>query len=245
MRRITTTAISLLLLTRILGQTKEISLKISHLTGNFYVYTTYNLYKGNRISANGMYLVTNNGVVIFDTPWDTTQFQPLLDSIKFRHNEKVILCISTDFHEDRTGGLEYYRKQGIKTYTTKQIDELSVKRGMKRAEFLIYNDTSFAVGQYTFQTFFPGQGHTAVNIVVWFEAEKILYGGCLIKSAEDKNLGYLGDANVKDYATTIKNVQQKFPHPKVVFVGHGDWTSPNSLEHTLDMAEQLKKKNYR
>jgi len=245
MRTIILTIAFISSLTNIFGQTEKSELTISHLTGDFYIYTTYNTYKGNQISANGMYLVTNHGVVMFDTPWDTTQFQPLLDSIKLRHNKNVMLCIATDFHADRTGGLEYYRKQGIKTYTTKQIDEFCVKKGMKRAEFLIHTDTSFTIGQYTFQTYFPGQGHTAVNIVVWFKKEKILYGGCLIKSVDDDDLGYLGDANVKDYATTIKNVQQKCPNPKFVIVGHGDWTNINSLGHTLIMAQQLKKKNYR
>lgn len=32
---------------------------------------------------------------MFDTPWDTTQFQPLLDSIKFKHNMNVLMCIAT------------------------------------------------------------------------------------------------------------------------------------------------------
>ena len=130
-----TTIISFFFLGTIFGQNADSSLKISHLSGDFYVFTTYNYYKGNRIPANGMYLLTNKGAVMFDSPWDTTQFQPLLDSIKARHNKSVVMCIATHFHEDRTGGLEYYRQLGIKTYTTKQTDELSKKRGMKRAEF--------------------------------------------------------------------------------------------------------------
>ena len=244
MRTITTTIIFLLFLTNIFGQTSDSSLKISHLTGDFYVFTTYNLYKGSPVPSNGMYLVTNNGVVMFDTPWDTTQFQPLLDSIKNRHNKRVVLCIATHFHDDKTAGLEYYSQQGIKTYTTKQTDELSKTRGKKRAAFLIKNDTVFTVGQYSFQTYFPGPGHTADNIVLWFEKEKILYGGCLIKSTEDGDLGYLGDASVKDYATTITNVQKKCKKPKFIIVGHGDWTSTKSLTHTLIMAKELEKKNH-
>lgn len=244
MRTITTTIIFLLFLTNIFGQTSDSSLKISHLTGDFYVFTTYNLYKGSPVPSNGMYLVTNNGVVMFDTPWDTTQFQPLLDSIKNRHNKRVVLCIATHFHDDKTAGLEYYSQQGIKTYTTKQTDELSKTRGKKRAAFLIKNDTLFTVGQYSFQTYFPGPGHTADNIVLWFEKEKILYGGCLIKSTEDGDLGYLGDASVNDYATTITNVQKKCKNPKFIIVGHGDWTSTKSLTHTLIMAKELEKKNH-
>ena len=232
-------------LTNIFGQAEKAKLTISHLTGDFYIYTTYNTYKENQVPANGMYLVTNHGVVMFDTPWDTTQFQPLLDSIKLKHNKSVVLCIATHFHSDRTAGLEYYRQQGIKTYTTVLTDELSKKNNKKRAEFLIAKDTAFNVGQYSFETYYPGQGHTADNIVIWFKKEKILYGACLIKSVNDDDLGYLGDANKTEYASTIKNVQKKCRQPKFIIVGHGDWTSINSLAHTLIMAEQLKKKNYR
>jgi metallo-beta-lactamase class B len=243
MKKITIITACLFFLSTVFGQKTEPGLKISHLHGDFYIYTTYNSYKGSQVSANGMYLVTKDGVVLFDTPWDTTQFQPLLDSIQSKHHKNVVLCIATDFHSDRTGGLEYYRKQGIKTYTTKKIDALSAKNGMKRAAFLMNKDSLFSIGQYSFKTFFPGQGHTAVNIVIWFEKEKILYGGCLIKSAEDDDLGYLGDANVHAYAATIRNVQEKCPQPKFIIVGHGDWTNTNSLQHTLLMAEKLKKGN--
>jgi metallo-beta-lactamase class B len=190
-----------------------------------------------------MYLLTNKGVVMFDSPWDSTQFQPLLDSISVRHNKRVVLCIATHFHEDRTGGLEYYRQQGIKTYTTRQTDELSRKRGMKRAEFLIDNDTVFTIGQYFFQTYFPGQGHAPDNIVIWFEKERVLYGGCLIKSVEDSNLGNLSDANVTAYSATIKNVLEKCKKPAYIITGHNDWTNTRSLKHTLKMAQKLKHKN--
>ncbi len=243
MRLITTTLISLFFLANISAQTTDSSLKISHLSGDFYIFRTFNLYKGSRISANAMYLVTANGVVLFDTPWDTAQFQPLLDSIKIRHHKNVILCIATHFHADRTAGLEYYRQQGIKTFTTRQTDELSKKNGMKRAEFLIENDTIFTIGQYSFQTYFPGPGHTADNIVIWFDKEKILYGGCLIKSADADDLGYLGDGNEKRYASTIEKIQRKFKNPKYIIPGHDDWSSTRSLEHTLIMAKQLERKN--
>jgi metallo-beta-lactamase class B len=243
MRTIILTTAFIFSLTNIFGQTGNAKLSFSRLTGDFYIYTTYNTYKGNQVPANGMYLVTSNGVVLFDTPWDTTQFQPLLDSIQVKHHKSVVLCIATHFHSDRTAGLEYYRQQGIKTYTTVLTDELSKKNDMKRAEFLIAKDTVFNTGQYSFETYYPGQGHTADNIIIWFKKEKVLYGACLIKSADDVDLGYLGDANEKEYASTIKNVQQKCLQPKFVIVGHGDWTNIKSLQHTLIMAQQLKKKN--
>lgn len=229
-----------LFMTKSLGQAKQ--LHITPLTGNFYIYTTYNLYKETLIPANGMYLVTDKGVVMFDTPWDTTQFQPLLDSIQARHHQPVVLCIATHFHEDRTGGLAYYQQKGIRTYTTALTDSLSKKNGYKRAEFLMTKDTTFKVGTYTFETYYPGHGHAPDNIVIWFEQERILYGACLIKSWEDEDLGYLGDASTTAYANTIKNVQQKCERPNYVIVGHGDWTRVQSLQHTRKMAETLRKR---
>lgn len=243
MRTIILVTVFIFSLTNIFAQKDNTKLKISHLTGDFYIYTTYNTYEESKIPANGMYLVTNDGVVMFDTPWDTTQFQPLLDSIKLRHNKNVLMCFATHWHSDKTAGLEYYRQQGIKTYTTILTDELSKKNDKKRGEFLMANDTTFHAGQYAFETYYPGQGHTTDNIIIWFKKEKILYGGCLIKGVDDETLGYLGDANVMEYETTLKNVQQKCRKPKFIIIAHSDWKNTNSLKHSIEMAKELKKKN--
>ena len=229
-------------LTRIIAQTEEPKLKITHLNGDFYIYTTYNTYKESKVPANGMYLVTNVGVAMFDSPWDTTQFQALLDSIKLRHNKDVVFCIATHWHDDRTNGLEYYKQKGIKTYSTTLTDNLSKKNKSNRAQILIQKDTLFNLGQYSFETYYPGPGHSEDNIVLWFNKEKILYGGCLIKGAEAKNLGYLADRNVREYETTLKKVQMKYLHPNYIIVSHHDWNSLHSLSHSIKLAKKLKRK---
>jgi glyoxylase-like metal-dependent hydrolase (beta-lactamase superfamily II) len=216
------------------------SLEIRQLKGDFYIYTTYNYYKGMRIPANGMYVVTSRGVLVIDSPWDTTQFQPLLDSIEDRHNKKAVLCLATHFHEDRTAGLEYFRSKGISTYTTMLTDEWSAKKGMKRAEHLLAGDTLFNLGDHSFQVIYPGPGHAPDNIVIWFEKEKVLYGGCLVKSTADKDLGNLGDADTAAYEATIEKVMKKCRNPAYVVPGHNSWNSVESLEHTLRMAKKLK-----
>jgi metallo-beta-lactamase class B len=243
MRQFIATAIFIVLTNTIWGQTKNAKLTISHLTGNFYIYTTCNTYQGNQIPAHGMYLLTGNGVVLFDTPWDTTQFQPLLDSIQAKHNQTVIICIATHWHSDRTEGLTYYKQAGIKTYTTLLTDNLSKQNNKKRAEFLMTKDTVFNVGEYSFEIYYPGGGHTEDNIIAWFGKEKILYGGCLIKGAEADNLGYLGDANIANYETALKKVQNKCRNPKFIIVSHHNWTNTNSLNHSIKLAKKLKKEN--
>ena len=210
MRTIITAIIFLLFLTNSFGQIANKELKISHLTSDFYVFTTYKMFGTTKQPANGMYLVTDSGVILFDTPWDTSPFQPLLDSIKDRHNKNVIMCIATHSHEDRTSGVDYYKQKGIKTFTTKKTDEISNEYKRPRAEFIIEKDTIFSIGEYTFQTYYGGQGHTKDNIVIWFEKEKILYGGCLVKSIEAPDLGYIKEANIEEWPKTIKKIKAKF-----------------------------------
>lgn len=214
---------------------KAQQLKISPLVNNFYVYTTYNDVDGKPFPSNSMYLVTDKGVVIIDTPWDESQFQPLLDSIEKRHHKKVVLCIATHHHDDRTAGLEYYRSKGIPTYTSEMTLKFCKKKHEKQAQFTFKKDTVFTIGGYKIQTYYPGKGHAPDNIVVWFEKDKVLYGGCFIKSTESKGLGNLSDADLKAWPKSIMNVMKKFPEPSFIIPGHQDWTNTTSLQYTLDM----------
>ncbi|WP_337965163.1 subclass B1 metallo-beta-lactamase [uncultured Flavobacterium sp.] len=238
MRKLASIILFLAILTNSFAQSKNSPLQISHLTGDFYVYKTFHDYKGTLISANALYLVTNKGVVLFDAPWDKTQFQPLLDSIKAKHHKEVVMCFATHSHEDRAGGLGFYGKKGIKTYTIKLTDQILEKNKEPRAEFVIPNDTTFTVGQHTFEVYYPGKGHASDNIVVWFNKEKVLYGGCFVKSIEATDLGYLGDSDVKEWEKSIAKVQSKFKNPKYIITGHDDYKDLNSLKHTLKLVKE-------
>ncbi|MBP8244910.1 MAG: subclass B1 metallo-beta-lactamase NDM-1, partial [Chitinophagaceae bacterium] len=88
--------------------------------------------------------------------------------------------------------------------------------------------------------YYPGEGHTSDNIIVWFEKEKVLYGGCLIKGVDDKTLGYLGDANVSAYEKTLRNVQDHCRNLKHIVIAHSDWRNTNSLKHSIKMAKKLR-----
>ena len=229
---------SFLLSSGLLAQKNNKTLKITPLCKDAYVFTTYNEYKGELVPANGMYIVTNSGVVMLDSPWDTLQFQPLLDSIENRHHQKVVLCIATHSHDDRTAGLEYYRMKGAKTYTSKQTYDICKEKNEKQSEFYFTKDTLFTICDKTFQTFYPGEGHTKDNIVIWLEKEKIIYGGCFVKSVESKDLGNLNDANPKEWKISIKKVMTRFPKANYVIPGHFDWSNKNSMKHTLKLIEK-------
>jgi glyoxylase-like metal-dependent hydrolase (beta-lactamase superfamily II) len=218
----------------------EEKLKISKLTDRLYVYTTYNDYKGTPFPSNSMYYVTDGGVVLFDTPWDSTQFQPLLDTIQKRHKKKVVMCIATHYHSDRTAGLEYYKSKGIKTYSSWNTWRLSKRNNEKQSQYYFSNEDSlFKVGNQFFTAMYLGEGHTEDNIVIWFPDEKTLYGGCLIKSTEATDLGNTEDANLKEWSKTIKALIKIFQEKaKYIIPGHMGWSNIGSLQHTLRLLDK-------
>jgi len=210
-------------------------LDISHLTGDFYIYTTYRTIGENPFPSNSMYVVTSEGVVMFDTPWDTTQLEPLFEHIAATHGKPVVLCIATHFHNDRTAGINKIKARGIPTYASKMTYDLCRERSEEQPALFFAGDTTFTVGQYSFATYYPGPGHTVDNIVIWCNKEKILYGGCLVKSTENSGLGNVADANVGLWKYAIENVMAKYPNPEYVIPGHFGWESNQGLKHTLDL----------
>jgi hypothetical protein len=78
---------------------------------------------------------------------------------------------------------------------------------------------------------------------LWFDHEKILYGGCLVKSIDAKDLEYVGEANIKEWSKTINKIQKKFIKPQFIITGHHSWGSTKTLEHTLKLIKQHEENN--
>ena len=127
----------------------------------------------------------------------------------------MVVCIATHYHDDRTSGLDYYQNKGVSTYSSKLTFDLCAEHDEKQAEQCFSNDTTFNIGNHSFQTYYAGEGHTKDNIVIWCNDAKILYGGCLVKSTESLGLGNTADANV--------------------IPGHFGWKSNQGLAHTLEL----------
>ncbi|MDE5518128.1 BlaB family subclass B1 metallo-beta-lactamase [Elizabethkingia meningoseptica] len=216
--------------------------KIEKLKDNLYVYTTYNTFNGTKYAANAVYLVTSKGVVVIDSPWGEEKFKNFTDEIYKRHGKKVIMNIATHSHDDRAGGLEYFKSLGVKTYSTKMTDSILAKDNKPRAQYTFDNNKSFKVGKDEFQVYYPGKGHTADNVVVWFPKDKVLVGGCIIKSGDSKDLGFWGEAYVNDWTQSVHNIQKKFPNVQYVVAGHDDWKDQTAIQHTLDLISEYQQK---
>jgi metallo-beta-lactamase class B len=213
-------------------------LKIVQLTDSVYLYSTYQEYNGSQVSSNSIYIVTSAGIVMIDTPWDSSQLPNLLDSMFVKNAAIPILSISTHFHADRTAGLDYLDSIGVKTYSTELTKMICKERNEEAARNTFKGDTTFIIAGRKISIFFPGAGHSPDNIVVHIEKENILFGGCFVKSYQANSLGYTGDADLSSWYTGINLLIKKYGSVDLVIPGHGPWKKTKSLKQTKKLLKK-------
>ena len=212
-------------------------LEIQKIHENFFVYTTYKTLGDYPFPSNSMYVITDSGAVLIDTPWDSSQVLQLIDSIRIKHNSGIWFCVATHSHADRTAGLGVLNRLGIKTISTEFTNILCLQNQEQAANTICPNDTIFNLGNTTMELFYPGRGHSPDNIVLWFPTEKILYGGCLLKSLENISIGNVADANIPEWEYSLMNVMDRYPDPRIVIPGHFKFGDGSLLQHTLGIVK--------
>ena len=82
-----------------------------------------------------------------------------------------------------------------------------------------------------------GEGHTRDNVVSYFLDEKVLFGGCLIKSLKSGK-GNLADANTAEWSNTVKTIKRQFKDVEMVIPGHGKPGGIELLDYTIEMFKE-------
>ena len=210
-------------------------IKVINIDKGFYVYTSYGFYKGTLTPANGLLYQSTNGVVLVDTPWGIDQTNQLLNWIYSNLHQPVLFCVHTHSHADRVAGDSALRVNNIKTYSSIATNAKAVANGYPKAVQTFVGDTTLHAGTTPIEVFYPGPGHTTDNEVVWFPLQKILFGGCMVKSTEDTTLGYTGEADLKQWPPSLQKLIARYPDARIIIPGHDDWTNRTSIQHTLKL----------
>jgi glyoxylase-like metal-dependent hydrolase (beta-lactamase superfamily II) len=85
------------------------------------------------------------------------------------------------------------------------------------------------------ECFYPGAAHSPDNIIAWVPSEKILFGGCMVKSNQSTGLGNIADADLKLWPQTIKKIISSYPDAEIVIPGHGNFGDKSLLLHSLKL----------
>ncbi|MGB5160933.1 MAG: subclass B1 metallo-beta-lactamase [Thermoanaerobaculia bacterium] len=189
--------------------------------------------------ANGLLLMTETEALLIDTPWTDDQTERLLDWIERDRGLSVAGVIATHFHSDCMGGIGAVHRREIPTYGLSLTADLAREADHEPPTVLFTGSMGLTVGGETVELFYPGPGHSHDNIVVWLESYKVLFGGCLVKNATTRHIGYLGDAEVDSWGASVEKMRARYPEAALIVPGHGQPGGWDLVENTLALiAEQ-------
>ncbi len=171
--------------------------------------------------ANGLLLVSGNSSVLVDPGWAPEQTKALLAFAKERLGRPVKKAVITHWHEDRAAGIAVLRTAKIETIALDLTAQALARKSRPIPEHLFTRARLPYSDPMGFEIFYPGPGHTADNIVVYLPKQKILDGGCFLKSANVTGLGNIEDANLTAWPRSLERVAERYPRAKVVIPGHG------------------------
>lgn len=213
-------------------------IELSKINDNVWVHTSYKDYNGSRTPSNGMVVITSQGLVLVDTPWNNEQTKELLKLTKEKFKQDVKLAIITHAHEDRIGGIDTLLENNIDVRSTKLTAQLAAKAGYKEPSPALDENPSIEIGDASIEVFYPGEGHSSDNITVWLPQYRVLFGGCIIKSLESQDIGSSADANLTQWPESVRKVQEEYPNAQIVIPGHGKWGSNKLINNTLELLEK-------
>lgn len=201
----------------------------------------YNSTNPEIFEANALIYIDGGNAYLIDTPWGPSDMPDLIIWIK---NKGLTLkdTVVTHFHQDRVTGLEYLNKNNFKTFASRLTNRLLKEQHAVQANHS-FSGNNFELLKDKIEIYNPGPGHTIDNIVVWLPTERVLMGGCLLRAKDTHTLGYLGDADTKDWYRSIRNIQQHYPNTKLVIPGHGSIKGNRTIiTHTLNLANEYNNK---
>ncbi|MCV9385622.1 subclass B1 metallo-beta-lactamase [Reichenbachiella ulvae] len=188
-----------------------------------------------KVECNGMIVMKDKQAYVFDTPATPEGSSELVSWLQDSLQVSTRLIVPTHFHSDCLAGLGVFHKNGIPSMAEAETYQLARADSVEVLPLSSFGGgMDFTIGQDTIKVYDPGPGHTADNVVVYYSADRVLFGGCLVKS-DGAGKGYLGDADVANWPNSIKNIQSQFPDIVWVIPGHGEVGSTQLLDYTIQL----------
>ena len=210
---------------------------ISKISDHVYLHTSFlQTQDFGKVSCNGMIVVDEKEAIVFDTPANKESTAELIRYFTTKMTVKIKGVVATHFHDDCVAGLDEFHKHQIPSYAeNRTINRLKAANSQFEIPKNGFDKSlELKAGSEKVYAAYFGEGHTKDNVIGYFEKEKIMFGGCLIKE-NGAGKGNLGDANVKAWSATVKKVKQKYPQTKIVIPGHGKTGGLELLDYTIQL----------
>ena len=189
-------------------------------------------------TSNAGFVITGEGVVVFDALGTPVLGAELLAAIRKLTRAPVRRVIVSHYHADhfyglapfKTAGAEIWAQRSARAYLESQAarDRLA-ERSRTLAPWVpasmvleapsrwLEGEASFKLGGLTFRVLPVGPAHTPEDLALLVEEEQVLFAGDLMFAGR---LPFVGDADSKAWIAAIDKVVKL--GPKVMVGGHGD-----------------------
>lgn len=213
-------------------------IELTKINDSFYVHTSwYKTETFGRVPSNGLLLVENGKALIIDTPMDDSLTSQLYDYLLDSMNVTVETFIAGHSHNDCMGGIDFLHTKNVNSIALDLTNEICKKQKLPLAKETFADSLLFEFYGEKVICKYLGPGHTIDNIVVYFPAHKILFGGCMIKSLNSIDMGYVKEADIKQWDQSVGKVKSTFTDVEFVIPGHGNIGDGKLLDHTIDLVK--------
>lgn len=187
--------------------------------------------------SNAGFIVTNEGVVVFDSLGTPSLAHAMRDEIRKVTNKPIKLVIVSHYHADHVYGLQVFKEEGAEIWAPKgafdYLDSetapnlldsrrtelypwINDKTYLVEPDRIIDQDTEFSLGSHKFLLTYFGKVHSEGDMSLLSLNDQTLYSGDLIFEGR---IPFVGDAHIIKWAEALQqlsNVEMEHFVP-----GHG------------------------
>lgn len=187
--------------------------------------------------ANAGFVITGDGVVVFDTLGSPALGDQLIAEIRKRTDQPIKLVILSHFHADHFYGIDAFKAIGAQVWTNIQVkeylhSEAAVQRLAERnaligpwlgkrftlpsVDVLLDSDVDFTMGDIRFSLRHVGPAHSPEDTALLVRTDSVLYSGDMVYAGR---VPFVGDADTREW---LKALDRLLALPaKVMVPGHG------------------------
>ena len=211
-------------------------------------------------TSNAGFVVTREGVVVFDALGTPVLGQELLAAIRGITQAPIRRVIVSHYHADHFYGLPPFKDLGAEIWAHRAargyLDSPAAQfRLAERRQSLapwvgadmrlvpadrwLEDEASFKLGGLSFRVFPVGPAHTPEDLAMAVEEESVLFVGDLMFAGR---VPFVGDADSKSWINAIDRIVRF--NPKILVGGHGDVSrdAAADLRMTRDYLVYLREK---
>lgn len=209
--------------------------------------------------SNAGFVVTNAGVVVFDSLGTPSLAYKLFQKIKTVTDQPILKVVVSHFHADHIYGLQVFEELGAEIIAPygaqKYIRSEAAKERLEERQFslepwvnedtrLVLPDTTvskstqFDMGGLTFTINYMGKAHSDGDLTMLVEQDKVLFSGDIIFQGR---IPFVGSADSKKWLDTLTKLETEGLNALVPGHGPASKDPKNTISLTRRYLAHLRK----